>query len=181
MQSPQQNPRKSIKELISGPAAVIVLLAFFLPWITISCEGGYGAQTFSGYDLSQDQTEGDMEREGDTLLVVIPLAALVVLVAVWLRYSDQIQETIASRIYIIVGAIGLIVQFLKYLSLQSDLKDAEQEVGQGVIDLSYRYGWWLSAIGLVAIIVAGFVAANRSEPTYGRPSASETGSGKEGP
>jgi len=50
-----------------------------MPWVTLSCEGGYVEETFSGYDLSQDQSEEGVEVKGATLLLVIPLAALIVL------------------------------------------------------------------------------------------------------
>jgi hypothetical protein len=169
MQAPPRDAYHSIKELISGPAAIIVLLAFFMPWVTISCEGSGIDETVSGYDLTQDQSEEGVEQEGDVQLFLIPLAALVVLGAVWMRYQGQLKEAVASRVYLAAGAIGLLIQLLKYFSLQSDLNDAEEEVGQGVIEMSYRYGWWLTALALIAIIAASFVSAQYAPPTTPPP------------
>ncbi len=164
MHSSQHGPGKSLREIISGPAAVIVLLAFFMPWITISCNSGFGGveETFSGYDLTQDQSNDDVEEEGDVALWLIPIAALVVLGAFATRFNGQIEEKLAGLVYIIAGGIGLAIQFLKYLALRSDMQDAEEAVGEGMVELSYKYGWWLTALGLIAIIVAGFI--HRQQP-----------------
>ena len=163
-----------LREVICGPAAIVVLIAFFLPWITVSCDNGYVEETFSGYDLTQDQSaDEETTEEGDTALWGIPLMALGVLAVVWLRYQDSIPAATAAILYPVAGGIGFIIQFLKYLSLRSDGSDAEEQVGEGVIKITYEIGWWLTALALVTIIVSGFVASRLTSST-GPPSNDST-------
>jgi len=165
MQPQESNARRSLKELIAGPAGMIVLLAFFMPWISVSCQGAAYEVSFSGYELTQDQSQDDIEESGDPWLFVIPIAGVVALVAAWMRYSRQLEQAVASKIYILAGGVGLFVQFLKYMSLHSDLKQAEEQIGPGLVVLSYEYGWWLTALCLVAMIVAGFLAVEEQSGT----------------
>jgi hypothetical protein len=155
-----------LREVICGPAAIVVLIAFFLPWITVSCDNGYVEETFSGYDLTQDQSaDEETTEEGDIALWGIPLMAIGILVVVWLRYQNSIPAAQAAILYPVAGGIGLIIQFLKYLSLRSDVSDAEEQVGKGVIKITYEIGWWLTGLALVTIIVSGYVASRLTTST----------------
>jgi hypothetical protein len=62
--------KSRISSYLSGPAAVVILLAFFLPWVTLSCNAGLGMEqkivTGNGMDLAtgikaKDTLLGDEE------------------------------------------------------------------------------------------------------------------------
>lgn len=185
MQKLLNDPRRNIKEAIAGPAAVILLLAFFMPWVTVSCEGyGGGSETRSGYELTKSETQDDVEQEGDAWLWIIPLAGVVTLVAVWQRLEGNLDLDMARVVYLVAGIVGLLLQMIKYFSLQSDLSDAEEMIGPGVIDLSYRFGWWITALALIALIVAAMITEEHlpaSTKTPPQPPGSEPPPGGFGP
>ncbi len=51
---------KQISSLIAGPAGFIVLIFFFLPWITVSCSGQELIEA-SGLDLAQGVDDNDVQ------------------------------------------------------------------------------------------------------------------------
>jgi hypothetical protein len=54
---------------ISGPAALFILLFFFLPWIIVSCNGTPIGE-LSGYDLARGSlADGDRLEMGDHILI----------------------------------------------------------------------------------------------------------------
>ena len=152
-------PKNFIRELLAGPAAIIVLLAFFMPWITISCEGGTAEVTYSGHDMTQDQSEEDVEEDGDEALWIIPAVALLALGAVGMRLWNNWRIDQATRVYVIAGVIGLFVQLLKYLAIRSDMDDVAEQIGEGLINVTYEVGWWLTALGLIALVGSAFIPA----------------------
>jgi hypothetical protein len=169
---------KFVSSVISLPAGFIVLLAFFLPWITVSCSGA--SETVTGYDMAtgvsnQDTAAGYASQESDDAheyLWLIPAAGAGVLVAAYLRHTAAITRAAATRAYAVLGVAGLAVQIYEYFKLQSDLSDIEQQIGTGLIALSYEAGWWLSLLALIAVLVAAFVA--NSEQDYPAQPAAPT-------
>ncbi len=197
---------KSISSLIAGPIGVIVALFFFLPWVTISCAGGFEIEA-SGMDLArgsaldelEDQagamTEGlvsgfeDFENfddgssgsiefdttnesslspteetalDSDPLVWLILLAALLTAGIAVAHYMFPELKDVAGFIYVILGAIALGVQIFKYFDLQdlkSELEAAQATEGGFIfITMSYSVWWWLTLLGLFAIVVAGLIA-----------------------
>jgi hypothetical protein len=71
--------RHSPGKILSTSAALIVLICFFLPWVTVSCSEQEVA-TLSGYDLSVgtdiDLGVGTEEVDPDPIIFVVPLAAV---------------------------------------------------------------------------------------------------------
>ncbi len=72
-------PLKITRPPISSFGAVILIISFFLPWVTVSCGNpqvtvtGLQAASGSGFDLSE------FNFYGDARLFAVPIAALVVL------------------------------------------------------------------------------------------------------
>ncbi|MBN2302850.1 MAG: hypothetical protein JXQ72_00135 [Anaerolineae bacterium] len=159
------NPKRFLRELVSGPAAIIVIIAFFMPWVTVSCEGY--SDTVSGYDLTQSQSEEDVEEEGDIWLWIIPIVAAVVAGVVWARFQRDFDSKQAALIYIGAGIVGLIAQIMEYLDIHSSVEDAREQIGE-VIDVTYKIGWWLTALGLIAFVVSGFLQNEEGPAPSGR-------------
>jgi excisionase family DNA binding protein len=154
---------KPLSSVIAGPAAVVVVLAFFLPWITISLSGmSELSDDTSGYDLAK----GPDDDDDDIYLWAIPLIAGSVLVAAFLRSSAIFDKAMTVGWYVLAGVGGLAAQFAEYQSIQSDLSDFEKMFGEGVIEISYEIGWWLSLAGLGAFFVAAFLANQEENIGY---------------
>ena len=197
---------KSISSLIAGPVGVIVVLFFFLPWVTISCAGGFKIEA-SGMDLARgsaldefedqvtttaegfvsgfedfenfdDGSSGSIEfdptnesslppteetaLDADPLVWLILLAALLTVGIAVAHYMFPELKVVAGFVYVILGAIALGVQIFKYFDLQdlkSELESAQTAEGGFVfVNMSYSVWWWLTMLGLFAIVVAGLIA-----------------------
>ncbi len=150
-------------QLISRPVGILIVILFFLPWITISC----GAQpiSLSGYDLAsgtisdeslrssiESQSRSTGQSIGEPMLFLIPLAGILAVVAAFRLSLAQ-----AKIVYIVAGGLGLLAQILKYLDIQSNLSDLEKQ-GISSSILNFEIAWWLTAAGLIAIIFAGYQA-----------------------
>ena len=68
-----------VSKWISGSGILVVLVFFFLPWVTVSC-GNQNLVTVSGYELAagtEVNTGFTVEKmEGDTAVFMIPFAGL---------------------------------------------------------------------------------------------------------
>lgn len=53
--------QKYLSSFIAGPAGVLVVLFFFLPWVTLSCSGGFEVEA-SGYDLATGKAADKLEN-----------------------------------------------------------------------------------------------------------------------
>lgn len=53
--------KKYLSAFIAGPAGFLVILFFFLPWVTISCTGGFDIEA-SGYDLASGNARDELEE-----------------------------------------------------------------------------------------------------------------------
>lgn len=153
-----------LSQLISRPAGILVIILFFLPWITISC----GAQpiAMSGYDLAagqvsdaslqsslESQAQSTGQAIGEPMLFLIPLAGIITIFAAF-----RLPQTQAKIVYFAAGAVGLLAQILKYFNIQSNLNDFEKQGISSSSVLQFQLAWWLTAITLIAIIAAGYQA-----------------------
>ncbi len=136
-------------KVISGPAAVLIIVLFFLPWITVSCEG-VPVGEFSGYNLASgtvpqgsDDIFSGGQVDGDPILFVIPLIGLVTLVLLGITIWKSSFETNASWGQIIAAFIGLLVLVLEWLQMRSQ--------GSDVFEIVLQPAMWGTIATLVAI------------------------------
>ena len=98
---------------ISGPAAVFVLLLFFLPWVTIACNGVRLGQ-FSGYQLAAGG-----EVDGDPLLWLIPLMAIIAVALLAVAVQNKQWHERAGWGQVAAAGVGLAVLLWKGIQLSS--------------------------------------------------------------
>ncbi|MCP4421404.1 MAG: FHA domain-containing protein [Chloroflexi bacterium] len=142
-------------KIISGPAAVLIVALFFLPWIAVSCDGAVVGE-YSGYNLATGITPDDAEDifagneiNGDPILFAIPLAGIVTLILLAITLGKRSFELNASWGQIIVAFIALLVLFLEWLQLRGQ--------GSDIIEISIKPAVWgtiacLLGIGLGSVI-----------------------------
>lgn len=154
----------TIGKWISSPAALVVLACFFLPWVTVSCEGTEIGE-YSGYELMTgdlvDNTgiplfDSVDEASADYLLAAIPLAAILTLVAVGLSFS-QVSESNAGFTAIGAAVLGILVLAFRWYS----------NMGDEMLETQIEMGVWGTVAGLSGILIGGIVSVvqARSEPS----------------
>lgn len=162
---------KNLSSLISSGAGILILVAFFLPWITVSCSSisvsgsGYELATGTVGDEELDDTDDDIETYA--YLWLVPLAALVAGAAVYLRENasgHDILNTVKS-IYIGASGVGLVSMLIFYAEFRSDLDSAAEEAGfdASIYEVSYEIGWWLTILAFLAIGAAGLYFLGQEE------------------
>ncbi|MCO5187094.1 MAG: FHA domain-containing protein [Anaerolineae bacterium] len=153
-------------KLLSGPAAAVLLLCFFLPWIAVSCEGLSVAE-FSGYDLasgagdllnSPEVTDLGLEVQSNLSLVLyaIPVIAVIIVIVVILAFST-IDESRAGLITIILGVLGLLVMAGFFLWWQNTRGQLQLDELGYLVDLDGRIGFWGSLAGLIVTVIGGAI------------------------
>ncbi|MCL4805122.1 MAG: FHA domain-containing protein [Anaerolineae bacterium] len=148
------------------PGAILVLLAFFLPWMSVSCLGVQVAEG-SGYSLATGKLFSEMgallgggEMPVDPgmfrVLWLVPAAAVLslALFLVTMRRPDSERRT--SLGHIGAGLLGFAGPAYMWLQTRgsSDV-DMSAMIGQMV---ELKYGLWLAIIGLLIIIVGGVLS-----------------------
>lgn len=150
--------------LFSTSAAFVVLICFFLPWITVSCSEQEIA-TMSGLDLAVgtdiDLGVGREEVEPDLIIFIVPLAALVVMGLVLLSAVDIFPGSLTAAGQVAAASIGLLVLAYKWLDSRGGTPESD------LVSFSPEIGLWGVVIGLIAIIVGAtfsLLAAAQSTP-----------------
>lgn len=134
----------------SGSGIFLVLICFFLPWITVSC-GSNQVVTLSGYDLAAGKELMFGERlEADIVMFMVPFAAMVAAYYVFGSGSPKQR----GRSQIVSGIAGIGVLGLKWILMESN----QAELGTELITVSYEAGLWGTASGLILILIAGRLA-----------------------
>lgn len=142
-------------KLLSTPAIAVILVCFFLPWVTVSCSA-YGNQVseieLTGYELATGKEIsrfGD-RTEADAAVFLIPLAALAA--AGWLFVGSR---SAAGKGIIFSALTGLAVLGLKWMIMQ------ENQTAD--VTVSAEHGLSGTLGGLVLLLIGGFVALNEED------------------
>jgi hypothetical protein len=142
-------PKPLWRRLGTG-GGILIVLGFFLPWISASCDvGGRTSQiaTFSGFDLATGpklQTIfGVQQLASSPMLWLVPIAGIVI-VAAAIRFVRERQAAWA----VLAGSAGAILTLIliwkDYSSQQTSL-----------VRVSVEFGLWACLAGLVTAAFAG--------------------------
>lgn len=141
------------------PGAAIVLLAFFLPWISVSCMGV--TIDASGLDLARGVP--DLELAGDFVYWLFPVVAIISLIIALVTMRDESTESNTAVGHIILGLAGLGLLLTQWLRIRSNMQEAQgeldffaQELLGSVVDV--EWGVWLTVAGLLVMIVGGVLS-----------------------
>jgi len=149
----------------------VAILAFFLPWTTLSC-GGQKLYTFSGIDLAIGQTikipkdllDNKKVKEVNTREGVATIAFIVGiagLLAGFLIKKEQIQKVILS---VCGGSSGILLYLLK-----NRLSNEVSAQGGKIIDINYHFGFYASmvlflAVCIINVLPRSFLEKERLKP-----------------
>ena len=168
--------------LLTGPAALVVVIFFFVPWITTSCQG-QTITTLSGREVAQGTTvevqpipggpTTETEIDPQRRLFIVPLAAVVAIVLVALVAMRVVRAPMAGLIAAVLAVASLIVLLDRLLYLQD-------QADQNGFDVSYRYGVIGTSLACAVLFVGGVldlftgwsartVGQSAAGPPSGRP------------
>lgn len=149
--------------LISRPAAILLIVCFFLPWLTVSCSGTEisvtGYELATGIDEAQNYSAAE-QNSGDASYFLIPALGVIALGA------SIAGLAVARVVYFACGGIGLAFFAWKMIDLQSQISEVRRE--GYVINVDYEFGWWLAIASLVALIIAGMLVKSDLESKFKR-------------
>jgi hypothetical protein len=144
-----------IGKILSGSAAMAVVLCFFIPWISVSC-GGQEIASFSGYELTTgkeiDLGVGSEDVEGDLYYLSVPLAVIVVIGLVLVNSLGGISNSVSAAGQITAASISLIILAYKWVETQRDSSDI------GFVSFSPEIGIVGVVLGLMAIMVGAVIS-----------------------
>lgn len=166
---------KSLVYFISIPAALILLLMFFLPWLTVSDQDtalgdGTGYQIATGLDNAtiQERAGVAFDSEANPYVWIIPIAAVVTFVVAAVNLLTGRASGLALGTYLVAGLLGLGVHFLKYAQIQIDLTDARLVTRNRII-IGYEAGWWLSIAASFVMLIAAYMAFRAESQIHEHP------------
>lgn len=140
-------------KLIS-PMGLVVLVCFFVPWLTVSCGSVPVLDDVSAFDLTQPRVLGSEQIDGTLELFAAPVGAVLLLVAGLVLWSRR--SVLASIVALIGGAVALGIGVLFYLNVTNGLKE-DPSMAQMII-VQWRVGFWgnlaASALGIIAALVS---------------------------
>lgn len=159
------------------PGALLALLAFFLPWMSVGCQGILTVEA-SGYDLAT----GSLFSELDSLLGggsapvdpgifqvlwLIPVAAVIALVLVAVTMRRPEAENRTGLGHVLAGLVGFAGLLYVWLQTRGETGGDLSALTGELVEM--KYGIWLTVVGLLIIVVGGiisFVASRRYEGYY---------------
>jgi hypothetical protein len=146
---------------ISGGGGLLVLVAFFLPWISASCDprSGYAAQNqsvlrFSGFNLAVgpriESIFGVQQAPGSVMLWLVPAAALTIIAcALFVAHRK------------LAAGAALAAALTSLLPMLSTWQSWESQ-RSGFITISVEVGLWLSLLGVALGAIGGLVGLSAS-------------------
>lgn len=121
----------------------LILLCFFLPFVTISC-GGQEIVTFTQWDLIIGTKINTQEVDPNPIAVIILLVVLAGILVSFLK----------SRAGLILSAMSGVIGFVATLALKFTIDNEIAKQGKRMLEADYRAGFYLSLILFIA--AAGF-------------------------
>lgn len=150
----------SIGRVLTGPIALLILLCFFLPWITVSCNSQPVAQ-FSGYELAAggeiNTGFGAQPVEGDPAVFVAPGAALLSLGLLLGLTAARLPKVVAGIGQLLGSIAGLAILLIKWNQLN------ENAAANG-FEVSGEFGLWAAGFGLIVLVIGAVLILAEKPP-----------------
>ncbi|MGH7862222.1 MAG: hypothetical protein ACREOS_08270 [Candidatus Dormibacteraceae bacterium] len=143
-------------------SGILLILGFFLPWVTISCGGSSAASlTFSGFQLAAGPTINNgftTQQLGSSpgLWLVLITGFLAFL------FTYQIASRATAALSTLVAAvISLLIIFIVWSGYAGQRS--------ALINVSLDLGFWLSVAGLAGMVWGALLGMKSSPNAEGRP------------
>jgi hypothetical protein len=141
---------------ISGTAAALAILGFFLPWVLVSCMGE-PLVPMSGYGIASGNISsvfGPSDPIPGRPLLFITLGAAVFAFLIFLiSYFISRLSLILSSIQAIIGIVGIAPIFLTFAQMKSEYSE-----GMKLFGIDLQYGFWMTIVGFAGIVIGGLLS-----------------------
>ncbi len=142
------------------PGALLALLAFFLPWISVGCAGLFTLEG-TGFDLASGSffeelaslggnTGGQVDTGIFPILWAIPVVAVVSIALVYLTMRSPASENRTSMGHILLGLVGIGALAAIWYQTRGS--------GEASEFVEFKYGIWLTLGGLLIMLVGGILS-----------------------
>ena len=172
-----------VRGLSSSAVFLLVLLFFFLPWMSVNCFGEEILNA-SGTDIMGITQVDDIPSEiasddygiGDALssdAALLYVAALLVIVGGSVFFLPEGRGSYIRAGLAVVGLLCLLAYvFLTLSSAASELGVGIGELEEAGLEIGWKAGFWLSLLALVVVIVLQFIPmpSGNEEVTHGEDS-----------
>lgn len=160
----RENLKQYAAEIIIIAAALVLLVTFFLPWITVAFEDefvllgpGQFDYTYIYEDYTGLQIANDVE-ENDQMLFGLLITAVLALGVTVGYYNHWLERKESGVGYIALGMAATFILFLKYLGLTH----LPPMFGDSADTKTYEPAFYLAAVASLTIMITGFIV-NRVE------------------
>ena len=137
--------------LLSPTTFAIVLISFFLPWVSFSCNGHQFA-TITGLDLVTGTTFEKPGNEGGDKEETIPSDALAI-TALALTVLGLGLALFQKRIPLLYPAITALAAMIVLLLLRARIDNDAAEQTRGLLQPDFEFGFWLAFLGLLSAAI----------------------------
>ena len=157
--SPTTRSGVTARSRIAAIAALIAVIGFFLPWVTVSC-GGEPVMTVSGFQVAKGGVIQTVLGPSDPMpsspkLFITLGAAVLVCLSFYLVYASRRMGFPVALLQMAVAAIGLWQMFAELSRLRAENTSPDQWVP---VTFSTQFGLWATAAGLVGVLIGGFLS-----------------------
>ena len=148
-----------------GPAGLVILICFFLPWITVSCGGITAIDGASALDIAGGIKVENESMESTPELYLV-LAGAIVMVAAGARLWGN-RSGMASA----AALLGtLLVLGIAYLFRAGVMEEIQKAASQGfVLQVQWEGGYWGAFTGGLAGAVASLLSFGRTSEAVSKP------------
>lgn len=138
---------------VGGSGAAVALVAFFLPWILVSCNGQPIAE-LSGWQLAVGTTVGEgfgaQSIPGRPIFFLVALSAIAVLALTYLAWQRGTLIPLDGFGLISLGIVPLLILMVQF-------GDSRSEAAQQGFDLDFQYGLIGVVLGFLAVLTGGIM------------------------
>ena len=164
----------------------VALLAFFLPWITVSCSGqklgsATGLQLVTGNITAKNPMTGVLERHIGDPNLLLGLAAVVFLIGFINACLPRGPNDKAPATVFCAAALSLVLVLAATLSITSATvarifsgrQGAVDPIAASMLQVEYAAGFWIAVLALsIAIALSGLALRQDTEARDGGASPS---------
>ena len=158
---PSEPPQGTGGRDLARIAAIIVLLGFFLPWV--SCPGLTGQASASGVDLARNGAGG---------LWIVPISMVIALIVLLSGNKTASERSTAALIAIVSGIVNVVV-LLYYLAQFNGVGQRDDFGISAAVRQAFdiEIGAMLSFFGSIAVCIGGLIYRTSAAKLAPQPNA----------
>ena len=127
---------------LTGSGGLLVLLCFFMPWMSVSCGGQVHLANVTALDMAKGVDAESKSQDAEVYLWLLPLAGLLGIVALVKAQPPTARE--ATRLAVLGGIGALALSAVLYFRVSAEVAKARRD------DMPLSVSWEYGALGTLA-------------------------------